>query len=66
MKISIIGYSGAGKSTLAQNLSKFYNADVLHFDSVHFLSDWKIRNEDEKLKITTDFFKFSFILGNRR
>lgn len=55
MKISIIGYSGAGKSTLAQNLSKFYNADVLHFDSVHFLSDWKIRNEDEKLKITTDF-----------
>jgi Adenylate kinase and related kinases len=44
MKIAIIGYSGSGKSTLAAKLGKFYHAEVLHLDSVHFLPGWVERN----------------------
>lgn len=55
MKIAIIGYSGAGKSTLARHLSEIYGLDVLHFDAVHFLPDWEIRDREEKERITKDF-----------
>jgi len=55
MKIAIIGYSGSGKSTLAYLLAKEYNIDVLHFDTVHFLPNWKIRCHEEKERITKDF-----------
>lgn len=55
MKIAIIGYSGSGKSTLARELAKLYQTDVLHFDTVHFLPNWKIRSDEEKKKITEDF-----------
>ena len=55
MKIAVVGYSGSGKSTLARRLGQIYNIDVLHFDAVHFLPDWEIRNKKEKEKITKDF-----------
>ncbi len=55
MKIAIMGYSGSGKSTLARKLGEIYGADVLHFDTVHFLPDWKIRSKEEKERITEEF-----------
>ena len=55
MKIAIVGYSGSGKSTLARELAQKYQTDVLHFDAVHFLPDWKIRIDDEKKRITEIF-----------
>lgn len=55
MKISIIGYSGSGKSTLAKNLSKHYDIPVLHMDSVHFLENWKERDNKEFNEIVTKF-----------
>ena len=55
MKIAIIGYSGSGKSTLARILAEKYGVDVLHFDTVQFLPNWEIRNDDEKKRITKDF-----------
>lgn len=55
MKIAIIGYSGSGKSTLARKLGAIYQADVLHFDTVHFLPDWEIRDKKEKERITKEF-----------
>ena len=55
MKIAIVGYSGSGKSTLARELAKKYQTDVLHFDTVQFLPDWKIRSADEKKRITENF-----------
>ena len=55
MKIAILGFSGSGKSTLARKLGEIYNAEVLHFDTVHFLPNWEIRNTEEKERITKDF-----------
>ena len=55
MKIAIMGYSGSGKSTLARELGELYHAEVLHFDAVHFLPGWEIRDKAEKQKITEDF-----------
>ena len=55
MKIAIMGYSGSGKSTLARELGEIYNAEVLHFDTVQFLPNWEIRNQEEKIKITEEF-----------
>ena len=55
MKIAIVGYSGSGKSTLARELAKKYQTDALHFDTVHFLPDWKMRSDEEKMRITEDF-----------
>ena len=52
---AVLGYSGSGKSTLARELAEIYQTEVLHFDAVHFLPDWKIRGEDEKMKITEEF-----------
>ena len=55
MKIAIIGYSGSGKSTLAGILGEKYKIPILHFDTVQFLPDWVIREQDEKLRITKEF-----------
>ena len=55
MKIAIVGYSGSGKSTLARKLAEKYKTDVLHFDTVHFLPDWKIRSDEDKKRITEQF-----------
>ena len=55
MKIAIVGYSGSGKSTLARELAQKYQTDVLHFDTVQFLPDWKIRSAEEKKRITENF-----------
>ncbi len=55
MKIAIMGYSGSGKSTLAGKLGEIYGADVLHFDTVHFLPNWEIRCREEKERITEEF-----------
>lgn len=57
MKIAVLGYSGAGKSTLARMLGEHYNIPVLHLDTVQFLPDWRIRDEQEKRKITFDFMQ---------
>ena len=55
MKIAIVGYSGSGKSTLARELARKYHPDVLHFDTVQFLPDWKVRSDEEKKRITENF-----------
>ena len=55
MKIAVIGYSGSGKSTLARMLAKRHGLDVLHFDAVHFLPGWQIRDAQEKSRITREF-----------
>ena len=55
MKIAILGYSGSGKSTLTAILAKKYGIDVLHFDAVHFLPGWVIRDRAEKERIVEDF-----------
>jgi len=55
LKIAILGYSGSGKSTLARLLAEKYNIDVLHFDAVHFLPGWEIRDREEKERITEEF-----------
>lgn len=55
MKIAVIGYSGSGKSTLARMLAERYGVDVLHFDAVHFLPGWQIRDAEEKSRITREF-----------
>lgn len=55
MKIVIMGYSGSGKSTLAKFLSEKYNLDVLHLDTVQFLPDWEIREQEDKERMVLDF-----------
>ncbi|MDE6470862.1 MAG: DNA topology modulation protein FlaR [Eubacterium sp.] len=57
MKIAVLGYSGAGKSTLARMLGEYYDIPVLHLDTVQFLPDWEIRDEQEKKKIVFDFMQ---------
>ncbi len=57
MKIAVLGYSGAGKSTLARILGEHYDIPVLHLDTVQFLPDWKIRNEQEKKQLAFDFMQ---------
>lgn len=55
MKIAIIGYSGSGKSTLALKLAEKFNIPILHFDTVQFLPNWDVRDDQEKIQITKDF-----------
>lgn len=57
MKIAILGYSGSGKSTLARKLAKYYNAPVLHLDTVQFLPNWMERDKEEGRFITREFMK---------
>lgn len=64
MKFAIVGYSGSGKSTLARELAKKYQTDVLHFDAVHFLPDWKIRSDEEKKENNGKLFKYTRFLGH--
>ena len=56
MRIAIIGYSGSGKSTLCRFLGEKYVIPMLHFDTVHFLPNWKVRAINEKEKIVRDFW----------
>lgn len=55
MKIAIVGYSGSGKSTLAHRLSEKHCTDILHLDTVCFLPEWKVRDEEEQKRITKEF-----------
>ena len=55
MKIVIIGFSGSGKSTLAKQLGMYYNLDVLHLDSVHFLPNWVERSTEDMNKDVISF-----------
>lgn len=55
MKIAVIGYSGSGKSTLARKLSEIFHTAVLHFDSVHFLPNWEVRDDEDKKRIIKNF-----------
>ena len=50
-RICIIGGSGTGKTTLANNLGKQLNLPVYHIDGINYLSDWTVRNEEERDKI---------------
>jgi len=55
MKIEIMGYSGSGKSTLCRKLAEIYNVPHLHLDTVHFLPNWAVRNDEEKQEIVNAF-----------
>ena len=55
MKIAILGYSGSGKSTLARELGELYGVPVLHLDTVQFLPDWQVREQEEQLAIVQRF-----------
>lgn len=55
MKIAIIGYSACGKSTLARKLSETHNVDVLHLDTIQFLPNWVIRDEEDKVRMIKEF-----------
>ena len=55
MKIAIVGYSGSGKSTMAQKLGAYYQVEVLHLDSVHFLPNWIERPRADMQKMVRDF-----------
>ena len=50
-----MGYSGSGKSTLCRNLSEKYGIPALHLDTVHFLPNWKVREDSEKQRIVASF-----------
>ena len=50
-RICIIGGSGTGKTTLSNNLAKELNLPVYHLDGIHHLSNWEIRDKDERDKI---------------
>ena len=49
MKIAILGYSGSGKSKTAKKLSTHYNIQVLHLDTVQFLSGWVERDTQDRI-----------------
>ena len=53
-KISIIGGPGTGKSTLANNLGKELKLPIYHLDGIHYLDNWKMRNQEERDKIFLD------------
>ncbi len=55
MKIALIGYSNCGKSTLARKLGEKQGSPVLYLDKVQFLPGWKVREDEEKLRIIADF-----------
>ena len=55
MKIAILGFSGSGKSTLAQTLGEITGAAVLHLDTVQFLPDWQVRDQEEKQRLVGEF-----------
>lgn len=44
MKIVVAGYSSSGKSTFAKRLSKHYQIDVLHIDTIFFGPNWVKRD----------------------
>ena len=56
MRIAIIGFSGSGKSTLCRFFCEKYGIPMLHFDTVHFLPNWKVRAVNEKEKIVWIFW----------
>lgn len=55
MKIAIIGYSGCGKSTLAIRIGVMNNIHVLHMDQVHWLPDWKEREQEAECHLLKEF-----------
>ncbi|MDD5938938.1 MAG: DNA topology modulation protein [Clostridiales bacterium] len=55
MKIVVIGYSGAGKSTLARELGLRFVCEVLHLDSINFISGWRERDRKEALALVSAF-----------
>lgn len=40
---------------MQKKLGEIYNAEVLHFDTIHFLPGWKEREKEEKERITREF-----------
>ena len=48
MKIVVNGYSGSGKSTLAGRLGELYQIPVLHLDTVHWLTGWGEKAEEQE------------------
>lgn len=55
MKIQICGFSASGKSTFSKELGKYYNAPVLHLDTIHFGPNWEII-PDEVMEQKTKIF----------
>lgn len=69
MKISVLGYSGSGKSTFAIKLGEYYQSEVLHLDTVHWLPGWREREKEEEIKIVRKYLdeKDAWIIdGNYR
>ena len=56
-RISIIGGPGAGKTTLAKNIGKELNIPVCHIDGIHYLENWKLRDQEEQDRIILEKVK---------
>ena len=55
MKYLVMGHSGSGKSSLTKFISEIKHIPLLYLDCVHFISDWKARDDEEARKIVKDF-----------
>lgn len=55
MKYLVMGHSGSGKSSLTKLISEIKHIPLLYLDCVHFIVDWKARDDEEARKIVKDF-----------
>ena len=50
-RVMIIGQPGSGKSTFARSLGEATGLPVQHMDHIHWMSGWRERPKDEKLRL---------------
>lgn len=63
MKIQVIGYSSSGKSTFSKRLSKHYQIELLHIDTIFFGPNWVDRDRKTvELEIKAFMKKDSWII----
>ena len=50
----VIGQPGSGKSTFARALGEATGLPVVHMDHIHWMSGWRERPRDEKLRLVRE------------